>query len=134
MTRTSTIKKVLLAALLLVSPSVMPVLTAAVNSVQQKEGEPLVSAFRKIEKTTGYRISYAQSDVKNLKAQGNTSSKDIHKALDTVIGNLPLAYSVEGKFVTVFPKKQKDTNSEATPKVTTLNKLTVRGKVYDQDG
>ena len=134
MTRTSTIKKVLLAALLLVSPSVMPALTAAVNSVQQKEGEPLVSAFRKIEKTTGYRISYAQSDVKNLKAQGNTSSKDIHKALDTVIGNLPLAYSVEGKFVTVFPKKQKDTNSEATPKVTTLNKLTVRGKVYDQDG
>ena len=134
MTRTSTIKKVLLAALLLVSPSVMPVLTAAVNSVQQKEGEPLVSAFRKIEKTTGYRISYAQSDVKNLKAQGNTSSKDIHKALDTVIGNLPLAYSVEGKFVTVFPKKQKNTNSEATPKVTTLNKLTVRGKVYDQDG
>ena len=134
MTRTSTIKKVLLAALLLVSPSVMPVLTAAVNSVQQKEGEPLVSAFRKIEKTTGYRISYAQSDVKNLKAQGNTSSKDIYKALDTVIGNLPLAYSVEGKFVTVFPKKQKDTNSEATPKVTTLNKLTVRGKVYDQDG
>ena len=134
MTRTSTIKKVLLAALLLVSPSVMPVLTAAVNSVQQKEGEPLVSAFRKIEKTTGYRISYAQSDVKNLKAQGNTSSKNIHKALDTVIGNLPLAYSVEGKFVTVFPKKQKDTNSEATPKVTTLNKLTVRGKVYDQDG
>ena len=134
MTRTSTIKKVLLAALLLVSPSVMPVLTAAVNSVQQKEGEPLVSAFRKIEKTTGYRISYAQSDVKNLKAQGNTSSKDIHKALDTVIGNLPLAYSVEGKFVTVFPKKQKDTNSEATPKVTTLNKLTVHGKVYDQDG
>ena len=134
MTRTSTIKKVLLAALLLVSPSVMPVLTAAVNSVQQKEGEPLVSAFRKIEKTTGYRISYAQSDVKNLKAQGNTSSKDIYKALDTVIGNLPLAYSVEGKFVTVFPKKQKNTNSEATPKVTTLNKLTVRGKVYDQDG
>ena len=134
MTRTSTIKKVLLAALLLVSPSVMPVLTAAVNSVQQKEGEPLVSAFRKIEKTTGYRISYAQSDVKNLKAQGNTSSKDIHKALDTVIGNLPLAYSVEGKFVTVFPKKQKNTNSEATPEVTTLNKLTVRGKVYDQDG
>ena len=134
MTRTSTIKKVLLAALLLVSPSVMPVLTAAVNSVQQKEGEPLVSAFRKIEKTTGYRISYAQSDVKNLKAQGNTSSKDIYKALDTVIGNLPLAYSVEGKFVTVCPKKQKNTNSEATPKVTTLNKLTVRGKVYDQDG
>ena len=134
MTRTSTIKKVLLAALLLVSPSVMPVLTAAVNSVLQKEGEPLVSAFRKIEKTTGYRISYAQSDVKNLKAQGNTSSKDIYKALDTVIGNLPLAYSVEGKFVTVFPKKQKNTNSEATPKVTTLNKLTVRGKVYDQDG
>ena len=134
MTRTSTIKKVLLAALLLVSPSVMPVSKAAVNSVQQKEGEPLVSAFLKIEKTTGYRISYAQSDVKNLKAQGNTSSKDIYKALDTVIGNLPLAYSVEGKFVTVFPKKQKDTNSEATPKVTTLNKLTVRGKVYDQDG
>lgn len=134
MTRTSTIKKVLLAALLLVSPSVMPVLTAAVTNVQQNEGEPLASAFRKIEKTTGYRISYAQSDVKNLKAQGKTSAKDIHKALDTVIGNLPLAYSVEGKFVTVYPKKQKNTNSDATPKVTTLNKLTVRGKVVDTDG
>lgn len=134
MTRTTTIRKVFLAILLLVYPTVMPLVDARPAAVQQTEGEPLAAAFRKIEKATGYRISYAQGDVKNLKAQGKTTSKDIHKALDAVIGELPLAYSVEGKFVTVFPKKNKDTNSDATVKTTTLKKLTLRGKVVDQDG
>lgn len=134
MTRTSTIKKVVLTLLLLVSPFAAPILTAAETSVQQNTGEPITVALKRIEKATGYRISYAQNALKDLKAQGKPSTKDIYKALDTVIGHLPLAYTVEGKFVTIYPKKNKATNSEAEVKTTTLTTLTLRGKVVDESG
>ena len=134
MIRTSTIRKVVLAGTLLVFPTVMPTVSAFVPSLQQSAGEQLTVALKKIEKATGYRISYAQNDLKNLKAQGATSSKDIHKALEAVIGNLPLTYSIEGKFVTIYPIKSKSTNSEAEVKTTTLSTVTLRGMVVDENG
>ena len=134
MIRTSTIRKVVLAGTLLVFPTVMPTVSAFVPSLQQSAGEQLTVALKKIEKATGYRISYAQNDLKNLKAQGATSSKDIHKALEAVIGNLPLAYSIEGKFVTIYPIKNKSTNSKAEVKTTTLSTVTLRGMVVDENG
>ena len=134
MIRTSTIRKVVLAGTLLVFPTVMPTVSAFVPLLQQSAGEQLTVALKKIEKATGYRISYAQNDLKNLKAQGATSSKDIHKALEAVIGNLPLAYSIEGKFVTIYPIKNKSTNSKAEVKTTTLSTVTLRGMVVDENG
>ena len=72
--------------------------------VKIKEQSSLVDAFRRVEKLTGYRIMYSYDDVKNYKAQSMPSSKDIHKALSQVLGNLPLDFTINGKFVSISLK------------------------------
>lgn len=63
-----------------------------------------MDAFRRVEKLTGYRIMYSYDDVKNYKAQSMPSSKNIHKALSQVLGNLPLDFTINGKFVSISKK------------------------------
>ena len=77
----------------------------------------LVEAFKRIEKLTGYRIMYSYDDVKNYKAQAVPTYKDIRKALSQVLGDLPLEYSINHKFVSITPKPQLASNVSLSPTV-----------------
>ena len=77
---------------------------AGEQMAKMKEQTSLVDAFKRVEKLTGYRIMYSYDDVKNYKAQATPSSKDVHKALSQVLGNLPLDFTINGKFVSISKK------------------------------
>ena len=94
----------------------------------------LVEAFKRIEKLTGYRIMYSYDDVKNYKAQAVPTYKDIRKALSQVLGNLPLEYSINGKFVSITPKPQQASNVSFSPTVKEGMTVVLQGKVVDVNG
>ena len=99
-----------------------------------KSQSSLADAFKKIEKLTGYRIMYSYEDVKNFKAQATPTSKDVHKALAQVIGNQPLSYTIEGKFVSVSLRKQRIAEFLATPEIREGNTVILQGQVLDANG
>ena len=94
----------------------------------------LVEAFKRIEKLTGYRIMYSYDDVKNYKAQAVPTYKDIRKALSQVLGDLPLEYSINGKFVSITPKPQQASNVSFSPTVKEGMTVVLQGKVVDVNG
>lgn len=99
-----------------------------------KAQSSLADAFKRIEKLTGYRIMYSYEDVKNFKAQATPTSKDVHKALAQVIGNQPLSYTIEGKFVSVSLRKQRIAEFLATPEIREGNTVILQGQVLDANG
>mgnify|MGYP003539051974 FL=1 len=94
----------------------------------------LVEAFKRIEKLTGYRIMYSYDDVKNYKAQAVPTYKDIRKALSQVLGDLPLEYSINHKFVSITPKPQLASNVSLSPTVKEGMTVVLQGKVVDVNG
>ena len=141
-----------MASLALISAFVSP-MSAAYAHAAMADGQPLhvnewangqmaamkgqlslADAFKRIEKLTGYRIMYSYEDVKNFKAQATPTSKDVRKALAQVIGNQPLSYTIEGKFVSVSLKKQRVAEFLATPEVKEGNTVVLQGQVIDSNG
>lgn len=102
--------------------------------VKIKEQSSLVDAFRRVEKLTGYRIMYSYDDVKNYKAQSMPSSKDIHKALSQVLGNLPLDFTINGKFVSISKKIPQVSNISLSSDVKAGKTVVLQGKVVDENG
>ena len=99
-----------------------------------KEQTSLVDAFRRVEKLTGYRIMYSYDDVKNYKAQSMPSSKDIHKALSQVLGNLPLDFTINGKFVSISKKIPQVSNISLSSDVKEGKTVVLQGQVIDDNG
>lgn len=99
-----------------------------------KEQSSLVDAFKRVEKLTGYRIMYSYDDVKNYKAQAMPSSKDIHKALAQVLGNLPLDFTINGKFVSISKKVPQISNISLSSDVKAGKTVVLQGQVVDMNG
>lgn len=99
-----------------------------------KEQSSLVDAFRRVEKLTGYRIMYSYDDVKNYKAQSMPSSKNIHKALSQVLGNLPLDFTINGKFVSISKKIPQVSNISLSSDVNEGKTVVLQGMVVDENG
>ncbi|ERI81682.1 TonB-dependent receptor [Bacteroides pyogenes F0041] len=64
-------------------------------------GEKLASIFERIEKESGYRIIFNYEDIARYESSGIAKSKPISEVLRLVIGNKPLTFSIEGKFITI---------------------------------
>lgn len=124
----------LLAAALL-SPVSLP---SAAQSTQGTKtevtaGEPLAEALKKVERLTGYRIMFAYDDVKGYKAQRKVSTKDIRKAMNALIGELPFTYAIEGKIVTL-KRADKRRDISFAPDARQGNTVVLQGKVIDANG
>ncbi len=120
----------LIAALLTLPSGVYADAAPDIVGVEQTVGEPMAKALKALEKTTGYRIRFAYDDVKDFKAQAKPDTKDIRKALGQVIGNLPLQFSIEGRFVDILPASKPQSKQTAVSQGT----LQVVGKVVDAQG
>ena len=146
-----------LLSLLLLVVFLLPVSMVAhagqtIPAAQQNSNEAMSAALKKVEKLTGYRVMFAYDDVKGMKAAGKVTSKDIRKALAEAIGDQPLSYTIQGKFVSVTPKKGRasvasaskqtvvlkgrviDENGEALPGVSVVVEGTSKGVATDSDG
>ena len=120
----------LIAALLTLPSGVYADAAPDIVGVEQTVGEPMAKALKALEKSTGYRIRFAYDDVKDFKAQAKPDTKDIRKALGQVIGNLPLQFSIEGRFVEILPASKPQSKQTAASQGT----LQVVGKVVDAQG
>lgn len=68
------------------------------------KNESLPSAFKRLEKASGYKILFTYDDVSRYTVTASVKNQTLEGALKTVIGNHPLEYSVEGKYVHITSK------------------------------
>lgn len=91
------------------------------------KNERLASAFKKIEDASGYKLIFNYEDIFVYGVNGTIKDKTIVEVLDEVIGNKPLVYKIEGKFITIALKPGSP-EAKAKAKLCNLN-----GIVLDND-
>ena len=73
------------------------------------DDEPLPSAFKKLEKASDYKISFAYADVEKYRVSGQVKNKPFEAALQFLLGGKPLSYEIKGKFVDIKAGKPSPT-------------------------
>lgn len=99
--------------------------------VLELKNERLPSVFKKLEKATHYKIMFITEDVNKFSLNGTIRAKDIESAMQQIIGNKPLEYSIDRQFITVTLKTntvRKVSNSSSS------GSFKVHGKVVDENG
>lgn len=89
--------------------------------------EPLADALKKIEKASGFKVLFTYDEVQSYKVTASVNNQSIGRALQIVLRNTPLKYSVKGKFINITASHQLQQNQK--------NKNhRVTGKVVDENG
>ncbi|OQP48108.1 hypothetical protein A4H97_29895 [Niastella yeongjuensis] len=101
-------------------------------TLSEKEA-PLTKIFKAIEKQTDYIFFYNVDWVKKTE-KVNVQVKDmpLHQVLDLLFKDQPVSYSITGKMITVFPKKNDDSQYDNNNKIALP--IDIRGKVVDENG
>lgn len=68
------------------------------------KNERLSSAFKKIEEVSSYRFIFNHEDIYAFGVTGSIKNKTITETLNEIIGNKPLTYSIDGRFITIALK------------------------------
>lgn len=98
--------------------------------VLELKNEKLPSVFKKLEKATHYKIMFVTEDVNKFSVNGTIRAKDVEDAMQQIIANKPLEYSIDKQFITVTLKntvRKVATSSSSGP-------FKVHGKVVDESG
>lgn len=96
------------------------------------KSENLAKVFQKLEKQTKYKVVYVTNDISDYHFSGTVNATNVKDALDQIIGDKPLSYSIDGQFITISKKKTGNTNAAASaPK---QEPIRVQGKVVDETG
>ena len=93
------------------------------------KNERLPSVFKRLERISGYKILFTYDDVNQFTATGSLKDQTIEQALKIIIGNYPLEYYIDGKYVNVTLKTQVKTSRGGVKK-----NYTVSGEVLDNEG
>src|SRR5574344_1595295 len=112
------------------------ILTSTISSYAQSvekqislecNNEPLADALKKIEKASGFKVLFTYDEVQSYKVTASVNNQSIGRALQIVLRNTPLKYSVKGKFINITASHQLQQNQK--------NKNhRVTGKVVDENG
>lgn len=88
------------------------------------QDESLPTVFKRLESVSGYKISFSYDDVSQYRASGKLEKASIIEAMNHIIGDKPLGYTVDGLTVKVVRAQRDD---KVLP--------TVKGRVVmDDDG
>lgn len=88
------------------------------------QDESLPTVFKRLESVSGYKISFSYDDVSQYRASGKLEKASIIEAMNHIIGDKPLGYTVDGLTVKVVRAQRDD---KILP--------TVKGRVVmDDDG
>lgn len=81
------------------------------------KNERLSSVLKKIETASGYKIIFNHEDIAPYNVTAKIINKSASDALSEVIGNKPLSYKIEGKFITIaFKHNSQDPKQESKTK------------------
>lgn len=101
-------------------------------TLSEKEA-PLTKVFKAIEKQTDYIFFYNTEWVKKAeKVNVEVKNMQLQQVLEMLFKNQPITYSITGKMITVFPKK--DDSPQQDEKTTLSPPIDIRGKVVDENG
>ena len=71
------------------------------------QNENMATVLKRLEKVSGYKILFTYDDVNRFTTSGKLKNVSIHEALKTIIGNKPLDFVIDGKFINVTLKQVK---------------------------
>ena len=115
-------ERCLLAVLLLVvSISVAAQVPSKETLSFECKNESLASAFQRLERASGYKILFTYEDVQSYRATVSMKNRPVTAIMDALLSGHPLAYRVEGKYITVTPgdkKQEKGTRRQLQGNVT----------------
>ena len=96
--------------------------------VLEVKNERLSQVFKRLERMTNYKIMFITEDLEQYDVNGKIRAKDIHDAMNQIIGNKNLEYVIDKQFITVSLKDPEKANTpEQEP-------IKVQGKVVDENG
>ena len=97
--------------------------------------ESLTSVLKKIEKAYGCRILYSFDDVNNVTVSCDVKANTVKEALDQVLRDTELGYTIKGKYITLKLDRSKIRYNFGKALVSqSEDKVVVRGKVLDEQG
>lgn len=88
------------------------------------KNESLPSVFKRLEKATDYKFLFAYEDVGKFTVNGEVKNATIQQAMDYVLRDKPLSYTIEGKIVNVQSANEKKSGRMRT----------IKGYVRDEAG
>lgn len=116
---------ILIASMMQVSAS-----TLAQQITLNRKNATIESVFKEMRKQSGYDFFYdAKILPRDKKVDIQLAGADIQVALNTVLKDLPLAYSIEGKIIAVYKKSASIQLEDAQDE-----HIDVRGRVTDLEG
>lgn len=99
--------------------------------VLKVQNERMSRVLKKLEKVSGYKISYVYDDLEPYWVSVDIRTNDIHKAIKAVLGNHPVGYRVQGKKVIVSLKEVPGAGSNVAG---SKKRYVVKGRVTDENG
>lgn len=95
--------------------------------VIEAKTEPLASVLAKLEKATGYKVQYVNSDVYGVKVNQAINTADVKAALDQILKGTGLTYVIDKQYVVI--KKQAVTATAGQG-----DEFVMNGRVQDESG
>lgn len=93
---------------------------------------PLPTVLNKIEDLSGCKISFTYDEVQQYRVTMNVKNQSVSNVMKEALRNIPMEFTVKGKFITVYKSKRpfRASNDVAQTGAT----RTIRGVVRDADG
>ena len=117
-------RKTRLFIFLMVCLMALPSLAQTSKVTMTFKNESLPSVFKRLEKATDYKFLFAYEDVGKYTVNGEVKNASIQQAMDYVLRDKPLTYTVEGKIVNVQSANEKKSGRMRT----------IKGYVRDDSG
>lgn len=128
-------KLLILSFFVMLLPGIMQISANAQGSNAKYEkvisGQSLTSVLKQLEEKFSTKIVFSYEDLGTYKVNAKVNARNVEEALKQVLAGLPVTYTIKGKYITVKATKAR---SQATTKVADANKVTVSGRVIDENG
>lgn len=116
---------------MLSSPSALMGQTNKEIKIEVKD-EPLPSVLKKLEKSSGYKVLFVYNEIRHFNVTCKVNTSNIEQALKLIIGNYPISYSIEKKYISITLKKDtKRTVTAETQSTRQTGTVVFQGKVID---
>lgn len=99
------------------------------------KNEPLPDVLKKLEKASGCKFLFVYDDISRFDITCTVKAKSVTQALNQIIGNHPITYSVEGQFISIIVKQTAKRVSKAPERqhgvVQNSSTVVLQGRVVD---
>jgi len=98
------------------------------------KGESLPTALKRLESISGYKMIFVYDEISRFNINCKVNAKNIEQALNQLIGNKPIKYSIEKQYVTISLKENIKRVAKATlqEENRSVSTVVLQGRVFDE--